>query len=109
MPFMSVLLPIVRLHCHKTYLWSAGIHALALYFLSRLTNHLPRTLAEELQELATKLQNDPPLQIDVRRSHVLEDSMREAKKKKFTVSREVQVNISQVFFSRADGIVSREK
>ena len=50
-------------------------------------------MAAEVEKIANKIESEPPLQIDVRRSHVLEDSMREAKKKKFTVFKKLKASI----------------
>lgn len=59
------------------------------YFLYTLyTAHL----TEEIHAFARNLDSEAPLHLDIRRSHVLFDAMREAKKKKFTTSKMVQVN-----------------
>ena len=50
-------------------------------------------MAAEVEKIAYIIESEPPLQIDVRRTHVLEDSMREAKKKKFTVFKKLQTSI----------------
>ena len=54
---------------------------------------LYRTLAHEVNELAATVNTEVVLQLDIRRSHVLSDAMREARKGKFSVTKMVQVGI----------------
>ena len=50
-----------------------------------------RTLAQEVDVFARDLDSEVPLHLDISRSYVLFDAMREAKKKRFTTTKMVQV------------------
>lgn len=52
------------------------------------------TLAQEVHALARTLDDEVTLHLDIRRSHVLVDALREAKKKKFSPAKMVQVLMS---------------
>ncbi len=49
------------------------------------------TIEQDVFFLSTKVQEDDPLPIDIRRDSVLKDAMREAKKQKFTVKKQLKV------------------
>ena len=46
-------------------------------------------------ELAECVAQDDYIEVDIRRTHILEDAIREAKKKKFTTTKTIQVLNSQ--------------
>ncbi len=48
-------------------------------------------MAEILKELTSVMSDNVSFEIDIRRTHVLEDSMREAKKAKFSTLKRIQV------------------
>ncbi len=50
-----------------------------------------RSVAEILKELTSVMSDSVSFEIDIRRTHVLEDSMREAKKAKFSTLKRIQV------------------
>ena len=50
------------------------------------------TIEQDVFSLSTKLQEDDPLPIDIRRDSVLKDAMREAKKQKFTVKKQLKAD-----------------